>query len=200
MTREKNAEIRTYTTEDNPDWAAVIRDLAEVERHSWLIELHGDVRFIGEPRQRFWQSVLSPTHGSTTARVWLLYWDQKPVAFTFNLDSGPCRYYVAGHYAEHASAYSPGAILMRYTIKDAIERGLSIVDMGGGDPGYKAYWGSRPEEPMVGCLALPPGIKGFLMHHGIAGGITARDIVEGVLGKLTRFRGNQPEGQNTSDN
>jgi CelD/BcsL family acetyltransferase involved in cellulose biosynthesis len=182
MGREQQVSLQLFATEDHPDWTAVIRDVAKVEQESWLTWDGGDLRFVGEANQAFWNSVLTSTDRDLAARVWVLYWDDTPVAFNLNLDVESCRYHIAGHYAEQAGAYSPGAILMRYLVQDAIERRLSLIDMGTGDPGYKAYWGSVPRERLIECTAFPPSLQGRILRHAFAG----LSFASGAAGRAQR--------------
>jgi Acetyltransferase (GNAT) domain len=170
MQREQEAKLSLFTTETCQDWEPVVRAMGQVELQSWLPQKHGDMWFVREADQRFWTQVLSAPQRDLAARAWVLDWGANPVAFNFNFDTGPCRYHIAAHYAEAASSYSPGAILMKHMVRDAIERGLTFIDMGGGDPGYKAYWGSRPQpEATIDCLAFPPTLRGVLLEKLAAG-------------------------------
>ncbi len=190
MAREQDVALELYTTETCPDWEPVIRDMGAVELESWLRQKHGDMWFVRDRDRCFWRQALSVPQKGLAARAWVLYWGGKPVAFNFNFDSGPCRYHIAGHYAEFASAYSPGAILMRHMVEDAIKRGVSFIDMGGGDPGYKAFWGSQPQsEATLDCLAFPPTIRGRLLESLVAGLGYADRLRASTSARIHRLRG-----------
>ena len=104
--------------------------------------------------------------------MWVLYFNNEPVSHCFGLDAGDHRYIIANSYAERAAKHSTGTILVRYMIQDAIDRGLTTINYGQGDSGYKTRWGAKPARQLVDWLALRPGTVGW------------------ALSRLSRFWGN----------
>jgi CelD/BcsL family acetyltransferase involved in cellulose biosynthesis len=184
MRRDHEVTLQLYTSETCENWEAVVRDLGDIEDGSWLPSKDGDFKFSGPENRKFWTEVFHAQRRGLAARVWILYLDGKPVTFDFNFDSGPCRYSLAGHYVEDVKTFSTGTILFREVVKDAIERGVRTIDMGGGDPGYKKYWGAQPEDPIVDWTAFPPGIRGGLLH----GGVRLAHIARRARSRVNHFR------------
>ena len=164
MEREHDVRLALFTTEKCENWAPVIRDLGEVQQHSWLPEQAGDMWFVGDAHVRFWTDVFNAQRRGLTTRIWVLYFDGKPVTFDFNIDSGGCRYSIVGSYIKDVHKYGTGSILMKHMVRDAIDRGIDKIDMGIGNTGYKTFWGAEMADALVDWIAYPPGLRGLGMY------------------------------------
>jgi CelD/BcsL family acetyltransferase involved in cellulose biosynthesis len=69
---------------------------------------------------------------------------------------------VANGYDEAWKASSPGSLLSLDIFRDAIGRGLRLVDWGQGDSGYKQRWGARPGARMMDLILFRPGLVGAI--------------------------------------
>lgn len=72
---------------------------------------------------------------------------------------GTCYYYQAG-FDPSAGSMSPGTLLVAYTIKRAIEEGLSTFDFLRGDEPYKRRWKPQHEYRNLRFIAPAKGILG----------------------------------------
>jgi CelD/BcsL family acetyltransferase involved in cellulose biosynthesis len=72
----------------------------------------------------------------------LLMLDDRPIAFSFDLDDGPVRYGIAGSYAEDMKRLNIGKLANYRALDVAIAAGQSVLDLGAGDTGYKEEMGA----------------------------------------------------------
>jgi CelD/BcsL family acetyltransferase involved in cellulose biosynthesis len=72
---------------------------------------------------------------------------------------------VANGYDEALKASNPGSLLSLDIFRDAIARGMRLVDWGQGDSGYKQRWGAQPGARMVDMILFRPGLVGALGHR-----------------------------------
>jgi CelD/BcsL family acetyltransferase involved in cellulose biosynthesis len=140
--------------------ATLCRVLGQIERDSWLA-VHGDLKFVTPADLAFWQRVCEADGSAEQMIAHILYLDDAPISFSFNIDSRDRRLILANLYAEKVKALSPGWVLARHVLRDAIERRITVIDWGVGDSGYKAKWGATPADPLVEITALAPNVLGW---------------------------------------
>jgi hypothetical protein len=151
-------EIRRHGSCDIETWANVIEDLAKIEENSWVVKNNGDPKFHGGRNKKFWLSALSDEYLSAITTVWILYYDRKPVSFSFNFDVCGTKFMLLNSYDEAVKEHRTGSILVPYIVRDAIERGISLIDWGLGDAGYKQTWGARASQHQLEYFAIRPSI------------------------------------------
>jgi CelD/BcsL family acetyltransferase involved in cellulose biosynthesis len=166
MRRDGEVELRAFRGLRASEWDRVVEDVARVEAHSWLAtDRSGSPRFEGERNQRFWKRLLKDPEAGRSAGAWLLYFNGEAVAFTFAIDSGPCRYNFAGQHAEAVDRYDTGWIVDRDLFEDAIDgHGMTSVNLGDGWAHYKRRWGAVSGAHLRDYFVFPPGGKGRLLH------------------------------------
>ena len=165
MRREGETEVRAFRGLRAGEWDPVVEDLALVEARSWLARGGGEPRFLGERNLRFWKRVLADPRTARAAGAWLLYLEGEPVAFTFAIDSGGCRYNFAGQHAEAVDRYGTGWIVDHDLFRDAIDgHGLGTVNLGDGWDHYKCRWGAVAGARLLDYIAFPPSVRGRLLH------------------------------------
>lgn len=165
MAREGDLDIRRVTGVDGAAWTQAVRDLGSVERRSWQQGAGGKPRFVGEPNQTFWTTLLSDADAGRMASAWLMYFNGEAVSFCFCLDCGGTRHIVANHYAENVRQYGTGSILYGHVFRDAVESGaIRRVDIGLGDSGYKTRWGAERSSRLLDWMAFRPGTRGRLLE------------------------------------
>jgi CelD/BcsL family acetyltransferase involved in cellulose biosynthesis len=160
MRKDVQVEHRLFHACDADEWGRAVGELGAIEDRSWLHTKGGDKRFSGAANARFWTTLLADADVSRAARAWVLYFDGKPVSFTFALDSGGTRFVLANHYDEAVAVYTTGSILYHRLFADAYEQKLSLVHLGGGDSGYKARWGAGAARVLRDYVACRPSLKG----------------------------------------
>jgi CelD/BcsL family acetyltransferase involved in cellulose biosynthesis len=76
-----------------------------------------------------------------------------------------------------ASRFSPGVVLISYILKDCIERGIQVFDLGVGEAAYKDYFCDHQEalfdsyfglsmsgQAYVAALSAKSGLKRWIKH------------------------------------
>jgi CelD/BcsL family acetyltransferase involved in cellulose biosynthesis len=165
MRREGETTVKAFRNLPPGRWNAVIDEVARVEAESWLPRGAGEPRFLGDRNRCFWKCVLRDPRTSASAGAWLLYFKGEPVAFTFAIDSGGCRYNFAGQHAEAVDRYGTGWIVDQDLFRDAIDgHGLASVNLGDGWAHYKCRWGAEAGARLLDYIVFPPSIKGRLFH------------------------------------
>lgn len=164
MRRAGDTEIRAFRGLPAGEWDPVIEDIARVEARSWIAQGSGEPRFLGESNSRFWKRALADPRTASAAGAWLLYSRGEPVAFTFSIDSGRCRYNFAGQHDEAVDRYGTGWIVDRDLLRDAISGGLASVNLGDGWAHYKSRWGAVAGPHLLDHIAFPPTLRGRLLH------------------------------------
>lgn len=158
-----DVEIRTFSPADPADWLKVLGDLASVEGNSWVMkEEHGASKFVGTRNRRFWEEVISSKPVAEALRVWMLYAQGKAASYSFNIDSGPTKYILANGYDETLKEHSTGTILAYHLLRDASQRGMTTVEWGLSDSGYKSRWHAVPHLELVDFIVMPRTMIGRL--------------------------------------
>jgi CelD/BcsL family acetyltransferase involved in cellulose biosynthesis len=137
------------------DWTSeVFEALAEVERASWLLaETDGsDAKFMADHHRRTWEAVAADPLLAEAMRAAILIIDGVPAAFSFDLDAGNVKYAIANSYDERFAKHSPGKCLYYRNLIAAMERGVTLVDWGAGDSGYKRTIGAERAPDIVDML------------------------------------------------
>ena len=126
------------------DWTSeVFEDLTKIERHSWVATRAGaDAKFLDPLRRKAWERIAKdPVIGSMLS-VGILYIGGEPVSFSFGINSGSIRYCVATSYDQRFAKHSPGTVTGYRTYIEAVERGVTVLDLGCGDGGEKSGMGA----------------------------------------------------------
>lgn len=137
-------------------WTKPLDDVAAIERNSWISEGRGSVLFDTPQAREFWRRVLADDFLSASFRLWIMYFDGRPISFSCNLDAGNTRYILANLYDAAFKDHRCGNILARHVISGAIEDGRKSIDWGQGNSGYKQLWRAAPAHAVHDLLAFPP--------------------------------------------
>jgi hypothetical protein len=165
MKRDGKTEICAYRDLAPEAWENVIDHIGSVESRCWLMtSKEGKPRFHGERNTRFWHRLLESSETSRLTSAWLIYFNEKPVSFTFAFDAGPCRYNIAAQYDEVVKEYGTGWIVDNAMFEDAIAGNLEKVNLGDGHAYYKSRWGAKPASHLRDYVAFRPGIVGRGIH------------------------------------
>ena len=129
------------------DWCDATRDaIAAIEANSWVgqLEQGGDTKFHDPALRATWEGIATDPALAAMIRGSLLWVGETPAAFTFGLDCGTTRYCIANNFDQRFSKHSPGRILLYDDFTSAASRGITWLDWGLGDAGYKAQMGAEP--------------------------------------------------------
>lgn len=137
----------------------LLQRAAAVEQASWVAQQGGEVKLVGAQNQEYWSQLACHDEGLEVV-LWLLSCGEREIAFSLHLECGQTMCIVANGYDEEWKASSPGSLLSSDIFKDAIGRGLRLVDWGQGDSGYKQRWGAQPGARMMDLIMFRPGIVG----------------------------------------
>lgn len=191
MMSEGQVELRAYSGLRPDEWQRVLTEVAQVEGRSWLAQdAEGKPRFQGHLNEPFWQHLASNEGACDTLGVWMLYFDEMPVAFTVTIDTSQCRYNISGQYDERFKKYGPGWIVDNKLFKDSIEQGAQTINMGDGHPEYKSRWGAEPAGHLRDYLLCRPSITGFGLDWAARTKDTMADTGQQLCKALARLRGN----------
>lgn len=142
------------------DWPAAFDAMAEVERRSWLAERTdgGDTKFTRWGHGAFFRAAAEDPVIAAMFHAALLRVDGAPAAFSFDLDAGPLKYAIANSYDPAFAKHSPGKLLYYRNLVEALARGITRVDWGAGDSGYKRVIGATEGPLLRDWLLLRPGL------------------------------------------
>lgn len=160
-----------YCSFTGADWTAAHRDaMAAVERSSWLagLEEGSDTKFADEGCRAMWESsaadpVLAPMLFGSLMTI-----GGEPAAFTFGLEVGTTRYYIANNYNETFGKFGPGKLLLYRDFAACADRGIALVSWGAGDAGYKSEMGAK----------AGPAVRDLMFVRGAATAAILRPLFE----------------------
>lgn len=151
--------------------AGTFDDLAAIEAKSWHAG-SGDAKFLAGSHRRFWETLARDPVQAAAMGAAILLVGGKPVAFSFDLNVGATRYAIANSYDPAFAKHSPGKCLYYRNLVAGIEDGITTVDWGAGDSGYKRVIGAQPGPEIVDCLFVRGPILGAAAR--IVGGLWTR--------------------------
>lgn len=153
-----------WTFLSGDDWPSAFDDLATVEWASWIATRTDgrDAKFTRGGHGAFWRAAATDPVLAGMFRAALLTVDERPAAFSFDIDAGELKYAIANSYDPAFAKHSPGKLLYYRNLVDAIERGITRVDWGAGDSGYKRTIGAEAGPVIRDWLLLRPGIPATL--------------------------------------
>jgi len=160
-----------YCSFTGADWKAAHRDaMAEVERASWLAGLGegGDTKFADAACRATWEAIAADQVLAPMLFGSLMTIGGEPAAFTFGLEAGATRYYIANNYNEKFGRFGPGKILLYRDFAECLDRGVSRISWGAGDAGYKSEMGAEAS----------PAIRDLLFVRGAALAALIRPLFE----------------------
>ncbi len=146
------------------DWPQAFDDLAAVEWSSWIAARTDgrDAKFTRAGHGAFWRAAAADPALAAMFRAALLTVDDRPAAFSFDIDCGTLKYAIANSYDPAFAKHSPGKLLYYRNLVEALGRGITTVDWGAGDSGYKRTIGAAEGPAILDWLLLRPGLPAAL--------------------------------------
>ncbi|MFS0738697.1 GNAT family N-acetyltransferase [Sphingomonas sp. 1P06PA] len=142
------------------DWSpAILDDLASIEAKSWHAGSR-DAKFLAPANRAHWQALIADPAAAARLHAAILYVAGVPIAFSFDLDCGDTRYAIANSYDPAFAKHSPGKCLQYRSLVRAMAAGITRVDWGAGDSGYKATIGAEAGPDLIDCLVMRAVIPG----------------------------------------
>jgi CelD/BcsL family acetyltransferase involved in cellulose biosynthesis len=142
------------------DWNEAAFDaLAEVETKSWIAARTdgSDAKFTMEGHGGFWRAASADPVVAEMMWAAMLRVDGAPAAFSFDLNAGALKYAIANSYDPAYGKHSPGKLLYYRNLVRGIEDGITCVDWGAGDSGYKRVIGAERGPAIRDWLFVRPG-------------------------------------------
>ena len=163
---DKQAAVTTERHRLSVEQAApLLQRAALVEQASWVAQQGGEVKLVGAQNQSYWSQLAQHEGDGPEVVLWLLSSGERDIAYSLHLEYGQTMCIVANGYDEAYKASSPGSLLSLDIFRDAIGRGLRLVDWGQGDSGYKQRWGAQPGARMMDLLLFRPGLVGAIGYR-----------------------------------
>jgi CelD/BcsL family acetyltransferase involved in cellulose biosynthesis len=155
-----------------PDWSFVSGEgwtaqafdaLADIERKSWIADRTDgrDAKFTESGHGAFWRAAAQDPVIADMLWAAMLRIDGEPTAFSFDLNAGSLKYAIANSYDPRVAKHSPGKLLYYRNLVRAIEDGITTVDWGAGDSGYKRVIGADAGPAIRDWLFVRPGLPGL---------------------------------------
>lgn len=141
------------------DVVAAFPALAVVEENSWIASRTDgrDAKFTRTGHGAFWRAAASDPVLAEMMSVALLTVNGAPAAFSFDIDAGPLKYAIANSYDPAFAKHSPGKLLYYRNLVRARDAGMTTVDWGAGDSGYKQVIGAAKGPAIRDWLLVRPG-------------------------------------------
>jgi len=132
----------------------VLEDLGRIEAQSWIAHTTdgSGAKFMSAAQRALWQAALGDPVIADRLAATILMLDQRPVAFSVDLDDGAVQYGIAGSYVRELKPFNIGKLAKYRAMADAIADGQEILDMGVGDTGYKQEMGAVAGYKMADLL------------------------------------------------
>ncbi|QLC23762.1 GNAT family N-acetyltransferase [Parasphingopyxis algicola] len=140
--------------------------MAAVEANSWLARLDdgGDTKFLDPERRKIWETLSRDAALAPMLFGSLMSVGETPIAFTFGLEIGNRRYYIANNYHEDYAKFGPGKLSLYKDFEVATERGVGTISWGAGDAGYKTDMGAEPGPEILDLLFVRGGALAALLR------------------------------------
>ena len=134
--------------------------LAEVETKSWIAARTdgSDAKFTAGGHGGFWRMASADPVVAEMMWAAVLRVDGAPAAFSFDLNAGALKYAIANSYDPAYGKHSPGKLLYYRNLVRGIEDGITTVDWGAGDSGYKRVIGAERGPAIRDWLFVRPGL------------------------------------------
>lgn len=139
------------------DWdEAAFTALAAIEANSWVgKDTDGSgAKFLSDARRESWRRMVRDEKLADALSATILFVGDVPAAFSFDLQDGETQFSIASSYDDRFAAGRPGRIVTWRQLEWARGRGVTRVDLGAGDSGYKQDMGAVPGSEILDLLIV----------------------------------------------
>jgi hypothetical protein len=157
----------SYERISGSGWSAEVFDaLAEVEAASWISSRTdgSGAKFLNAGSRAFWEKAAADPVLAEMMSALILSVGGKPAAFCFDLNVDTLQYSIAGSFDAALAKLKPGKIATYRNIEWALERGITRIDWGAGDDGYKSEIGAMRGPRIVDCLFVRNGFVASMLR------------------------------------
>jgi hypothetical protein len=136
MNERNHFRIEEVTGSGSTDYLSGI--IHTISMKSWKVDAGTDI--FSANYSGFWKIALLKTLATGKSTVWVLFYQDQPVAYEWYLRQGRCIISLKADYDREFTGFSPGNLLSWHALQHAFATGASEIDflMGGGD--YKKRW------------------------------------------------------------
>jgi CelD/BcsL family acetyltransferase involved in cellulose biosynthesis len=148
------------------EWsAAALAAMGQIEADSWIARTTdgSGAKFLTAAKRAVWQEALRDPVIADSLVTIILMLDERPVAFSFDLDDAPVRYAIAGTHVEDLKHCQIGKLANYRSLDAALAGGLQTLDLGAGDSGYKRDMGAVAGYDLVDLLLVRHRIAAHLI-------------------------------------
>lgn len=138
--------------------------LASIEQKSWIAARTdgSDAKFTRTGHGAFWRQAAADPVVADMLWAAVLTVDGEPAAFSFDINMGGLKYAIANSYDPKFAKHSPGKLLYYRNLVRGMADGMTRVDWGAGDSGYKRVIGAAKGPAIRDWLLLKPGAPAML--------------------------------------
>jgi len=157
----------SYERVSGSSWSGAVFDaLAGIEAASWIASRTdgSGAKFLNTDSRAFWEKAAADPVLAEMMSALILSVGGKPAAFCFDLNVGTLQYSIAGSYDAAFAKLKPGKIATYRNIEWALERGITRIDWGAGDGGYKREIGAVKGPRIVDCLFVRNGFVASMLR------------------------------------
>ncbi|MDF7773941.1 GNAT family N-acetyltransferase [Sphingomonas sp. AOB5] len=147
----------SYRHVTGSDWdEAAFAALSAIEANSWVGQTTdgSGAKFLSEEQRERWRRMVCDPHLAKALSATIMFVGEQPAAFSFDLQEGSTQFAIASSYDERFAAGRPGRIVTWRQLQWARERGVTRVDLGAGDSGYKQDMGALPGSEILDLLIV----------------------------------------------
>lgn len=145
---EEQGEVSIEFTDGSEHLGQLLQDVFAVDARSWQAEARTAIVSHRHIR-RFYEEVCRWAVTAGLLRAALLRVDGRPVAMQLALEEAGVQFAIKSSYDKTYVRFSPGKLLLHSIIERAFTGGLTSVELGGADEGYKRRWASDTHERSV---------------------------------------------------
>ncbi|NML05233.1 GNAT family N-acetyltransferase [Sphingomonas sp. G-3-2-10] len=147
----------SYRHVTGADWdEAAFAALAAIEANSWVGKSTdgSGAKFLSQAQRKRWRTAVADPVLAEALSAAILFVGDVPAAFSFDLQDGATQYSIASSYDDRFAAGRPGRIVTWRQLEWARGRGVTMVDLGAGDSGYKQDMGAVAGSEILDLLIV----------------------------------------------
>lgn len=178
------AELGTVSIELHravADLDTKLREGLEIESSGWKGRSHSAIASSAET-EAFYARVARDAAEKGSLLLVFIRLDDRPIAFSFNLQEHGTVYGLKMGYDESFRTYGPGILMMKAVVSAALDGGARAFDLGGNleTDGFKREW-SDGARHVVTSTWVAPGLRGAIEHRAVVLADAARGVVRSLL-------------------